>query len=112
MTLESFAESTINVIRDDGMAEYLPTLAFPEAREFRVIKGIPETVDHRAAVQKVVRRSGLDGREFMFGVRSAEGEITLGHFCPGRPTVFMQIAETDAGYVATAIAECDWWEIQ
>lgn len=112
MTLESFAESTISVIRDDGIAEYLPTLVFPEAQEFRVIEGIPETVDHREAVQKVVRRSGLDGREFLFGVRSAEGEITLGHLRPGRPTPFMRITGAEGGYVATAMSECDWWEIR
>lgn len=64
MTLDWFAQATINVIRKDGIAEYLPTIVLNETQEFRVIQGIPVTVDHRTAIQNVVRRSGYQSQEF------------------------------------------------
>lgn len=64
MTLESFAQATINVIREDGIAEYLPTIVLTEPQELRVIEGIPATVDHRTAVQNLVRRSSCESKEF------------------------------------------------
>lgn len=110
MTLESFAEATIQVIREDGIAGYLPTILLNG--EIRVIEGIPATVDHRTAIQNVVRRSNLEDNEFLFGVRSADETITLGHFRPGRPTEFMTIARTSAGYATNTLETCDWWKIQ
>ncbi|MGC3989414.1 MAG: hypothetical protein QM796_07000 [Chthoniobacteraceae bacterium] len=80
MTLDSFAQATINVIREDGIAEYLPTIVLTETQEFRVIEGIPSTVDHRTAIQNVVRRSSYESKEFFFGVCSSPEQITIGHF--------------------------------
>jgi hypothetical protein len=112
MTLDSFAQATINVIREDGIAEYLPTIVLTETQEFRVIEGIPATVDHRTAVQNVVRRSNYESKEFFFGVRSSPETITIGHFHPGKPTEFMTIAKTSDGYSTKPLPTCDWWTIQ
>jgi hypothetical protein len=111
MTLEEFTDTTISVVREDGIGEYLPTLAYPETKQFRVIQGIPEGVDHREAIQNVIRRSGGDQREFFFGVRSAPKRITTGHFRPGRPTEFMEVFETPEGYATAAIEACGWWTV-
>ena len=112
MTLASFAQATINVIREDGIAEYLPTIVLTEIDEFRVIEGIPATVDHRTAIQNVVRRSNHESKEFFFGVRSSPEQITIGHFRPGQPTEFMIIAKTSDGYSTKPLQACDWWTIQ
>jgi hypothetical protein len=112
MTLDSFAQATINVIREDGITEYLPTIVLTETQEFRVIEGIPAIVDHRTAVQNVVRHSSYESKEFFFGVRSAPEQITIGHFRPGQPTEFMTIAKTSDGYSTKPLPTCDWWTIQ
>lgn len=111
MTLQEFAEITIDVLRDDGIAEYLPTFAFPETEEIRAIQGIPETVDHRDAIQNVVKRSGYGTREFFFGVRSAPNQVTVGHYRPGRAAKFMAITETDDNYSASKVMSCPWWKV-
>jgi hypothetical protein len=111
MTLQDFAKMTINVIREDGIEGYLPTFILPDTQEVRAIQGIPADVDHRDAVQNVVRRSGYETREFFFGVQSAPKRITIGHFRPGLPTAFMEINETEDGYSTSPVSSCDWWKV-
>jgi len=111
MTLQDFAATTITVIQENGIEGYLPTLLFPDTKEIRVIEGIPEEIDHREAVQNVVRRSGYDKQEFMFGVNSAPGEIILGHYRPGQSAEFMKITEAKNGYATCPLAQCSWWKI-
>ena len=112
MTLREFSEMTIEVIREDGLANYLPTLAFPDTQEIRAIQGIPSEVDHRDAIQNVVRRSGHEKKEFFFGVRSGPQEIIVGHYQPGQPPQFMSIVERGQGYAASPVSSCEWWRIE
>ena len=111
MTLKEFAHITISVVRDDGIEDYLPTLAFPETQQIRAIQGIPNEVDHREAIQKVVRRSQHERQEFFFGVRSGPGTITVGHHRPGQLPEFMEISESGEGYQTTPLATSPWWTI-
>lgn len=111
MTLQEFADITIDVLREDGLAEYLPTFAFPDTEEIRAIQGIPVTVDHRDAIQNVVKRSGYGTREFFFGVRSAPDQVTVGHYRPDRATKFMAITETDDDYSSRKLTSCPWWKV-
>jgi hypothetical protein len=111
MNIQDFADMTIGVIRDDGIADYLPTFVFLDTREVRAISGIPFEVDHRDAIQNVMRQSGYDKRECFFGVKSAPQQITIGHFRPGQPTAFMEIIETPEGYSASQLSSCDWWRV-
>lgn len=111
MTLEEFAEITIDVVRDDDIEDYLPTLAFPDTQEIRAIQGIPDEVDHREAIQKVVRRSNHEKQEFFFGVRSAPGRITVGHHRPGQSPEFMEIAESRTGFETIPAVAPSWWTI-
>jgi hypothetical protein len=109
MTLQDFANMTINVVREDGIAGYLPTFVLPDTQQIRAIQGIPSDVDRRDAIQNVARRSGYEKREFFFGVNLAPKQITVGHFRPGQPTEFMEIIETADGYLTRPPASCDWW---
>ena len=111
ITLQDFADITLKVIREDGIADYLPTFALPETHEIRAIQGIPNEIDHRDAIQNVVRQSGYETCEFFFGVRSAPKEITIGHFRPGQTTEFMRITETSDGYSVSTVASIDWWRV-
>jgi hypothetical protein len=112
MTLQDFAKMTINVVVKDGLDGYLPTIVIPDTQEVRAIQGIPADVDHRDAIQNVIRRSAYETREFFFGVQSAADQIIVGHFRPGLPTEFMQISEApDKGYSASPVASCSWWKV-
>ena len=111
MTLRDFTDITINVIRESGIAEYLPTFVFPDTQHIQAIEGVPTEVDHRDAIQNVVRRAGYEKREFFFGVKSGPQRITVGHYRPGQPTEFMDITETTDGYCASEVELCDWWRI-
>ena len=91
MTLREFTKITIKVLRDGGVAEYLPTIAYPDSQEICTIQGIPDDVEHKEAIQKVVRRSGAERREFFFGLRSGPGKVTTGHHRPGEPAEFMDL---------------------
>ena len=111
MTLESFADSTIEVIKEDGIDEYLPTIALSKINELRVIDGIPENIDHKEAIQNVVRRSGYDSQEFFWAVLSSPGVITLGHSKPGQATRFMMITKEGERYKAAGTKDCEWWKV-
>lgn len=112
MNLESFAKSTIEVIKEDGIDEYLPTIVLSAINEFRVIEGIPDEVDHKEAIQNVVRRSGYQDQEFFFGVLSSSGVITVGHYRPGQVTKFMKITKAGDDYKAAASEGAEWWKIK
>ena len=111
MTLQDFTDVTLKVVREDGIPDYLPTFAFPDTKQIRTIQGIPAEVDHRDAIQNVVRRSGYEKKEFFFGVRSSPQEIIIGHYRPGQPTEFTSITEAADGYSAATIPSCDWWKV-
>jgi hypothetical protein len=111
MKLQDFAKMTLQVISEDGLDGYLPTFVLPNTQQVRAVQGIPADVDHRDAVQNVVRRSGYETQEFFFGVQSAPQQITIGYFRPGQPTEFMEISETPDGFSTRAITSCDWWTV-
>jgi hypothetical protein len=112
MTLESFANSTIEVIKEDGIDEYLPTIVLSAINQVRVIEGIPDEVDHKEAIQNVVRRSGYQDQEFFFGVLSSSGVITVGHYRPGQVTKFMKITMAGDDYKATVLEGSEWWKVK
>ena len=102
---------TINVIREDGIAGYLPTIVLTKTQEFRVIEGISAAVDHRTAIQDVIRRSGYEAKEFFFGVRSAPEQITIRHCRPGQPPEYMTIAKSSDVFSTKALQTCEWWKV-
>jgi hypothetical protein len=111
VTLGEFTDVTLKVVQDDGIADYLPTLALADTKRIQAIEGIPAHVAHTEAIQNVIARSGFESREFFFGVRSGEGQITTGHYRPGKETVFMLIRETPEGYSVESLESCIWWTV-
>lgn len=77
----------------------------------RAIQGIPDGVDHREAIQIVIRRSGDEKREFSFGVHSAPGRIVTAHFRSGKTTEFMEIFGTSDGYSTVTVETCECWKV-
>jgi hypothetical protein len=108
MDLTEFTHITLAVLEDQGTAAYAPTIIAGDA--VQVIQGIPEGVDHRAAIQEVALRMGLEQSEFYFGVQSGQGEITTG-FHSQEGTRFQKISEMRQGFVVSDLDPCEWWTL-
>jgi hypothetical protein len=108
MDLQEFTDITLTVLEEQGAAAYAPTLIAGET--VQVIQGIPEGMDHRAALQETVQRLGLEYSEFYFGVRSGPHEITTGfHTAAGTRT--QRISELQTGFVVSDLEDCMWWTL-
>jgi len=108
MNLNEFTQITLAVLEDHGTAAYAPTLMAGDT--VQVIQGIPEGMDHRAALQETLHRLGLEHMDFYFGVRSGPGEVTTGFHTPAY-TQFQLISELRQGFVVSELADCDWWTL-
>ena len=108
MDLQEFTQLTLAVLEDQGTATYAPTLIAGET--VQVIQGIPEGLDHRAALQETILRLGLQQSDFLFGVKSGPGEITTG-WHTAVDTQFQRISELRQGFVVTNLEACDWWTL-
>lgn len=108
MTLDEFAQITLAVAAEGGIDTYAPTLIAEET--VRVVQGIPPEVDHREAIQQVIRQSGLEHAAYFFGVRSGPQEITTGEHRDGR-TRFVRILGLQAGFTLLEEDVCPWWTL-
>ncbi|HJV90167.1 MAG TPA: hypothetical protein VJ623_07685 [Holophagaceae bacterium] len=108
MELEEFTHLTLTVVEEQKDETYAPTLVVGD--EVRIINGIPEGLDHREALQNVVRRLGLADYEFLFGVRTSPTEVTTGHHTPLGVQV-QRITELGKGYTISGVEECLWWNL-
>ncbi|HJW33561.1 MAG TPA: hypothetical protein VJ505_09385 [Holophagaceae bacterium] len=108
MNLEEFTHITLAVVEEQQDESYAPTLIVGD--EVRIINGIPEGLDHRTAIQDVVRRLGLMDYEFLFGLRTGPHEVTTGHHTPLGIQI-QRITELGKGYSISEVEECPWWDL-
>ena len=106
MDLDEFTHLTITVLEEQDISSYAPTLIMGE--QVQVIQGIPAGMDHREAIQDVVRRMGLKHSEFLFGVRSGPREVTTGYQGP-TGTRFRVISSLSQGFSLSSPEHCLWW---
>lgn len=112
MTLEEFAEATLDVLREDGIAAYLPTVCLPARREIQVVEGIPATVPDTEAIKHVAAMPALAGQRLLLGVRSGPSRVDVVEVQPGRAPRFLSILEDDDGALVVARGEPEaygWW---
>jgi len=112
LTLDAFIESTLDYLRQHGPGAFLPTLIPPgrPAAPLMLIRGIPEEVDHREAIQRVILDTGLAEGSFLFCVRSGRDELVGGRYTPVS-TEFFAIRETGGRYLSGRIPPCPWWRV-
>jgi hypothetical protein len=108
MDLDEFTHITLAVLEDHGTAAYAPTIIADET--LQVIQGIPEGLDHRAALQETILRLGLEQSDFFFGVKSGPGEVTTGYHT-AVSTQFQRISEMHQGFVVSSLEDCAWWTL-
>jgi hypothetical protein len=108
MDLEEFTHITLAVLEEEGAATYAPTIIAGE--NVQVIQGIPDGLDHRAALQETILRLGLGQSDFYFGVKSGPGEVTTGHHT-AVSTEFQRISKMQTGFVISDLEDCGWWTL-
>jgi hypothetical protein len=108
MDLQEFTQLTLAVLEEHGTAVYAPTIIAHDT--VQVIQGIPEGLDHRAALQETVLRLGLEQSDFFFGVKSGPGEVTTG-FHTAVDTRFQCISELHQGFFVSDLKDCAWWTL-
>lgn len=64
MDIAEFRDITIAVIRDGGIAEYIPTLILPAEGVVMALEGIPNDVSDEDAARKWLRDSGHESKEY------------------------------------------------
>jgi MoaA/NifB/PqqE/SkfB family radical SAM enzyme len=112
MTLEGFIEITVEFLYEHGGEEYLPTiipLCQPE-RPLMLVRGIPDEIDHRDAIQQVITDAGLQDSEFYFCVKSGDGEWVGGRYTP-EATEFFAIRKSGEKFIAGRIPGVPWWRV-
>ena len=107
ISLAAFAQTTREIVMEEGFADYCPTLYHEE--DLVVVEGIPDGVDHRDALQRMIRRQGLVGKEFMFGVLSGPDEVMTGHVGPGGAT-FMAVRMVEGEVRVHEHPRPAWWQ--
>ena len=110
ISLEGFIENTMEFLEKHGADDFLPTIipmCQPE-RPLMLIRGIPEEVDHRDAIQQVITDSGLQDFEFYFCVKSGEDELIGGRYTPTL-TEFFAIRKSGEKFIAGRIPAVSWW---
>ena len=110
MTIDNFINATLEVIAEDGIEVFLPTIFPLGDEEFQIVDGIPDDVDHREAIQKVIIESGFNNSDFFFCVRSAFNELTGGYYHQ-TGTDFFIIHIRVAGYNVNRVPNCEWWHV-
>jgi hypothetical protein len=104
-SLSEFTRLTADLAFEDGFGDYLPTYVVGD--EIHVIEDIPEDASDLEVLLVALR--DLEGREFLFAVSTAAGEITTGHV-GGDSEAFMLISERDGGEPQVAdLARPAWW---
>ncbi|QOJ11892.1 MAG: hypothetical protein HRU74_07460 [Chthonomonadaceae bacterium] len=109
--LEVFVRSTLAVASRKGIEDFAPTLCVPGREHVAVIAGIPEGVDHREAIQNVIRRNSLESEELLFSLLTGAQEVTVGHWKPGGATRFAQIDLSSEKPVVEFDVPCGWWTL-
>ena len=106
LTLEEFAQATVNVVGHTPVEEYLPTFVVDD--EILVLEGIPADVDQRDAIQDHAGSNGWNSGEFMFGVRSGDRELTIGRYTPSG-CEFALLTWRGESVQLRAVEQPDWW---
>lgn len=79
MDLAEFRSITLAVIRDSGIAAYIPTLVLPAEGIVMALEGIPDDMSHEDAARIWIRDSGYDSMEYFLAFKVSDEEIHLEH---------------------------------
>ena len=79
MNIATFRKMTLDVIQEEGIPEYIPTLILPSEKVVIVLEEIPGDVSHEAAARKWVKDSGHESKEYFLAFKMSDEEIRLEH---------------------------------
>ncbi|MBK9006153.1 MAG: hypothetical protein IPM31_04080 [Anaerolineae bacterium] len=79
MDIAEFRSITMTVIRESGIADYIPTLILPAEGVVMALEGIPSDISHEDAARQWIRENGYESAEYFLAFRAAGDEIYLEH---------------------------------
>jgi len=109
--LQSFTDTTVAVLRTDGIEGYLPTLVIPSQATVTVIQGIGPGASHTRALIETINERGLNDEELLFGVKSGSNTVVTGHYVPGARSQFIEITLVGGEFKQRPLHDCGWWTV-
>jgi hypothetical protein len=79
MDIAEFKRITEQVIQDNGIPPYIPTLIVPSEEAVMLLRGIPEDMSHEVAARDWVQEMGHESKEYFLAFKVSDEEIHLEH---------------------------------
>ncbi len=79
MDIAEFKRITMQVIQDNGIPPYIPTLIVPSEEAVMCLRGIPEDISHEDAARDWVQEMGFESKEYFLAFKVSDEEIHLEH---------------------------------
>ena len=108
-SLEEFTSATIDVLSMTPINDYAPVFVFESGMVG--LEDIPGTLSPVDALQDHAVRSGWQQLEFLFGVRSGEDTVTVGHYDVSGAQ-FIEIRWERTGWEERPVGQPDWWRLK
>jgi len=84
MQIEQFAAITSNVIREQGIGGFQPTVCFPERRDIRALSGVPEDEAHEPIALRWAASLANPGEGYLVAFKHSETQFKVVHCVSGR----------------------------
>lgn len=79
MQIEQFAAITSNVIREQGIGGFQPTVCFPERRDIRALSGVPEDEAHEPIALRWAASLANPGEAYLVAFKHSETQFKVVH---------------------------------
>ena len=79
MDIAEFKRITEQVIQDNGIPPYIPTVIVPSEGVVVALNGIPDDITHVDAARIWINESGYDSKEYFLAFKVSDEEIHLEH---------------------------------
>jgi hypothetical protein len=76
-SIASFAEITRRIIAEDGFAEYLPTVLYPERKHIMVLEGVPSSVDLESVSLDWAKSNAIDDEDFLVAFKVSNTQFKI-----------------------------------
>ena len=79
MDIAEFKRITLQVIKDNGIRPYIPTVIVPSEGVVVALEGIPDDITHENAARIWINESGYESKEHFLAFKVSDEEIHLEH---------------------------------
>ena len=79
MDIAEFKRITLQVIQDNGIPPYIPTVIIPSEGVVMALEGIPDDITHEDASRIWIKESDYESKEYFLAFKVSDEEIHLEH---------------------------------